>query len=247
MLRHWESLGLLTSASIDPDTKVRRYSASQAGRVRAIATLRAVGFSLDAIRDLLDQGLTEGRLTELLEARQAELTERIAQDSAALGHVRDRLAALARERESILETLTETALSEIDATGVSESVTDEAEIPGAVERLLAALRRDDSSIDQDITLVFDGTTDLNVISVSALFTDGSVPESIDEAMTTTVNVPRARHAVSVRFAQRPGNTGDSWIALDAQLARAGRRTTGPYRQVLHADGAVTIAAPTTAL
>ena len=103
MLRHWEAQGLLVPAAVDPWTKQRRYASAQAGRVRAIAALREVGFGLDAIRDLLDQGLTEPRLLELLRDRESELAARIAQDSTALERVRTRLRSIERDRSRIEE------------------------------------------------------------------------------------------------------------------------------------------------
>jgi DNA-binding transcriptional MerR regulator len=83
MLRHWEAQGVLALAEVDSWTGQRRYASTQAGRVRAIAALKEVGFGLEAIRDLLDQGLTEARLIDLLRRREDELSERIAADSTA--------------------------------------------------------------------------------------------------------------------------------------------------------------------
>lgn len=86
-------------------TNQRRYASAQAGRVRAIAALRAVGFGLDTIRDLLDQGLTESRLVDLLRQRETELADRIAQDSTALAQVRTRLRWMGEDRNAIMNTL----------------------------------------------------------------------------------------------------------------------------------------------
>lgn len=60
MLRHWEDVGLLEPAAVDEHTGYRRYAHSQVGRVRAIAALRAVGFGLEAIKDLLGPGSPSG-------------------------------------------------------------------------------------------------------------------------------------------------------------------------------------------
>ena len=46
MLRHWEQEGLLSPALVDPVTGYRRFQATQLGRIRAIAELRDLGFSL---------------------------------------------------------------------------------------------------------------------------------------------------------------------------------------------------------
>ncbi|MGL4175985.1 MAG: MerR family transcriptional regulator, partial [Dermatophilaceae bacterium] len=67
MLRHWEDAGLLAPAAVDPVSDCRWYAPSQVGRVRAIASLRAAGFGLEAITDLLGEALSEQQLVELLE------------------------------------------------------------------------------------------------------------------------------------------------------------------------------------
>lgn len=241
MLRHWEEQGLLTPAVVDRSTKERRYASAQAGRVRAIAALRAVGFGLDAIRDLLAQGLSETRLLDLLRQREAELTDRIAQDSAALAQVRTRMRSIQRERNTIMKTLALSSLPEVKLRGVTETVTDETEISDAVGRLLALLNADKEPLARDVFLTYDGTTDPRVIVVSAAV-GGEASESNMELIT----LPPFDEAAVVTLDERPHNTADVWIALDAELAAKGLRATGPYRQVLHTSGAVTFATPVTA-
>lgn len=241
MLRHWEDQGLLAPAEVDPWTNERRYASAQAGRVRAIAALRTVGFGLGAIRELLEQGLSESRLLELLSEREAELADRIAQDSASLAQVRTRLRSIARERSTIMNTLTLSSLPELELHGVTETVSDETEIADAVSRLLALLHADTSPLAQDVFLTYDGITDPSVILVSAGVAGGA-----PEVVADRIRLPPVDQAAVVQLGIRPTNTADAWIALDAELEVKGLRATGPYRQVLHASGAVTLATPVTA-
>ncbi|MFN3949974.1 MerR family transcriptional regulator, partial [Microbacterium sp.] len=71
MLRHWEATGLLPPAATDPLTGRRSYDPAQEGRVQSIVALRANGFGLDAIRDLLDSGTDHDRLRAVLDARRS--------------------------------------------------------------------------------------------------------------------------------------------------------------------------------
>ena len=244
MLRHWETIGLLTPAHIDPSTNRRSYAPAQASTVRAIVALRANGFGLDTIRDLLDQGLTESRLIDLLRERESELVDRIDQDSFALGRVRERLESLEKGRHIIMNTLTVTTLPALRLVGVTEVVTDETEIPGAVERSLDLLGVSEHDLRSDIVLIYDGTTDESIITVSAALIDSKAPADPDSAVETVVTVSEVPSAVVARFDERPLSTGDAWIALDAELEARGLRTAGPYRQTLHRDGSMTLAAPT---
>lgn len=247
MLRHWETIGLLTPAHIDPSTNRRSYAPAQASTVRAIVALRANGFGLDTIRDLLDQGLTEARLIDLLRERESELVDRIDQDSVALGRVRERLESLEKGRHIIMNTLTMTTLPALQLVGFTDVVTDETEIPGAVERLLDLLGVSEHELRSDIVLIYDGTTDESIITVSAALIDGTALAGLDTVVEAVVRVSGAPSAVVARFDERPLSTGDAWIALDAELEAKGLRTTGPYRQTLHKGGAMTLAAPTTEL
>ncbi|MDT9592881.1 MerR family transcriptional regulator [Nocardioides zeae] len=236
MLRHWEAEGLLEPAGVDPRTGRRHYAASQAGRVRAIAGLRALGFGLDAIADLLDQGLSESRLVELLRRREAELVDRVAADTAALATVRERLRSMEASRSTIASTFALSSLAAVELQGVVETVEDETEIPDAVGRLLAVLGADAAAPDRDVVLGFDGTTHERTIVVAAALVGAAPP-----AATRTISFPSAERAAVVRLGERPGSTADAWIALDAELEVNELRATGPYRQTLHPDGSVTLA------
>lgn len=248
MLRHWEELGLLAPADVDDRTGRRRYAPAQAGRVRAIVALRSVGFGLEAIGDLLAAGLTHDRLVALLRERESELTDRITEASTALTQVRSRLRDVEEGHATTMTTTELTALPEVRRTGVAETITDETEIPGAVARLLTLLGVDGGALAEDVLLAYDGITDESVIIVSAALLspepDDAGAHAAPVAATTEVVLPATDAAAVVHLPQRPASTADAWIAVDAAASARGRRTTGPYRQILHADGSVTLAAPT---
>ena len=75
MLRHYDELGLLTPETIDPYTGYRYYSASQLVRMNRITALRAMGFSLAAIRDLLSHWENRSDLERHLLVKRAEAEE----------------------------------------------------------------------------------------------------------------------------------------------------------------------------
>jgi DNA-binding transcriptional MerR regulator len=53
-LRHYDEVGLLSPASVDPATGYRRYRRDQAGRARQIRMLRWDGLPIDEIRQVID-------------------------------------------------------------------------------------------------------------------------------------------------------------------------------------------------
>jgi len=72
-LRHYDEIDLLKPVRVDPLTQYRYYSAEQIDDFRRIALLKELGFSLDAVKRLLEQPFT----TRELEAALCEQAHRI--------------------------------------------------------------------------------------------------------------------------------------------------------------------------
>lgn len=70
-LRHYEEIGLLIPGHIDRWTGYRYYDVGQLGRMNAIRYLKRVGFTLEEIKSLFDEGLTTPP-QEMIEAKTAE-------------------------------------------------------------------------------------------------------------------------------------------------------------------------------
>jgi DNA-binding transcriptional MerR regulator len=241
MLRHWGDVGLLSPAAVDEQTGYRWYARGQAGRVRAIATLRAVGFGLDEIADLLGSRLTESRLVELLRVREGELAAQIDEASARLTEVRKRLHALERGRHVTMDSLELAAIPPLHLACLQAQVADETEIGHVVGELLTRLREHLGARhldDADIVITYFGPPGDARIEVSA-----GIEAAADVAGLTSVDVPGAERGVTVRYDNGPGGVGDAWITLDAALEPYGLRTTGVYRQRVPAAGPVRLQAP----
>lgn len=232
MLRHWEAHDLLPPADVDPGTGRRSYDPAQEGRVLTIVALRANGFGLDAIRDLLDARTDHTKLRAVLDERRSTLAASVARDNASLRQLDRRIASLDREHDEIATTLRLGPLPPLTGPGLRTIVSHESEIRAAVRALLARLA---APPEAEVALVFDGTTDPRMIAVTAMS---------EAARTTVVTIPGAPRAASVRLAQRPVDLGDTWTALDAALLPRGLAATGPYRQILHPRGTTTLATPT---
>lgn len=90
-LRHYDELGLLKPAEVDPLTDYRYYTIEQLPRLNRIVALKDLGFSLKEIRGFLEQDVSLGDLRRMLEHKQAELTQQLQTESARLARLQVRL------------------------------------------------------------------------------------------------------------------------------------------------------------
>src|SRR5580658_3666178 len=83
-LRHYDELGLLRPAKIDPLTGYRGYTAAQLGQLNRIMALKELGLSLIQARRLMD-GVTLDELRGMLILRRAQHGARLAGQGKAQG------------------------------------------------------------------------------------------------------------------------------------------------------------------
>jgi DNA-binding transcriptional MerR regulator len=62
MLRHYDMIGLLRPARVDPASSYRFYEAGQLARLNRIIALKDLGFTLEQVRAILDQQVSAGEL-----------------------------------------------------------------------------------------------------------------------------------------------------------------------------------------
>lgn len=96
-LRYYDQIGLLKPVSVDPLTGYRYYSAGQLPRVHRIQALKGLGFSLEQIDAVLDDGLTPEQMRGMLRLRHAQLSRQLADMQSSLRDVELRLQQIERE------------------------------------------------------------------------------------------------------------------------------------------------------
>lgn len=95
-LRHYDEIGLLHPAAIDPDTGYRGYSAAQLRQLNRIMALKELGLSLSQVNRTLG-GITLDELRGMLILRRAQLEHDLEQHKNQLLGVEARLRTIARE------------------------------------------------------------------------------------------------------------------------------------------------------
>jgi DNA-binding transcriptional MerR regulator len=95
MLRHYDELGLLRPAAVDPESGYRYYLTDQISRLNRILALKDLGFTLEQVAALLDGALSTSDIQAMLARRRAEIVERIQAEEQRLAQVDARLHSLA--------------------------------------------------------------------------------------------------------------------------------------------------------
>lgn len=96
-LHHYDEIGLFRPKHVDEATGYRYYSFEQLPRLNRILVLKDLGFALEHISKLLNEGLSPGELEGMLRLRQAELEQQVADAQARLANVATRLHQIQRE------------------------------------------------------------------------------------------------------------------------------------------------------
>jgi DNA-binding transcriptional MerR regulator len=91
-LRHYERMGLLVPNEVDEWTRYRYYDVAQMQQLNGILRLKEMGFSLEEVRELLDEGTHKPSVKQL--------EEKIKQVEQLLKNLQDRLVLLRRMADS---------------------------------------------------------------------------------------------------------------------------------------------------
>jgi DNA-binding transcriptional MerR regulator len=239
MLRHYDSIGLLVPARVDPHSAYRYYSNDQLASLLRIVELRGLGVGLEAIRAVLESGDERTAYVAALESRREEIEQQISADAAHLARIEARLRHL--EGTAMATPVTYRALEPVtvyavsgNAPGMGPELVGPTVGPliGALDAALEAAGR--PMIEPGIFWYepLEETEELKV-SVSYIAENPPVPG----AGYDVVELPAIELAATLIHKGDMSGIGDSWMALTEQLLADGYRIAGSSREVyLVADG-----------
>ncbi|WP_435209945.1 MerR family transcriptional regulator [Micromonospora sp. bgisy143] len=124
MLRHYDSIGLLRPASVDPHTGYRFYRAEQLRRLNRVIALKDLGLTLEQVRGIVDEAVDTAELRGMLRLRRSELAARLAADTARLAAVEARLRMIESEgrmtnQDVVLKEIPQVRVAELTAVAAS--------------------------------------------------------------------------------------------------------------------------------
>jgi len=227
-LRHYDELGLLSPAAVDPDTGYRYYSLAQAAEAERIRLLRSIEMPLDEIRGLLverDPAVVRARLGDY----RRTLAERVAGYERALAFL-DRLMQQEAGAMSYEVILRETVPQ-----------------PYASVRGHVPLAGIGSFFQGACGEIFRHAGELGVRPAGPIFSIYHDPEFREEDVDVEVCVPLAEHVepsgrvkpgilpggqvASTMHAGPYDEIGPAYRALHGWIEAHGRESAGPPREV----------------
>jgi DNA-binding transcriptional MerR regulator len=235
MLRHYDAIGLLRPAHVDPATGYRSYTAGQLARLNRVIALKDLGFTLQQVQEILDGEITAEELRGMLKLRRAELRERIAGDAARLAHVEARLRMIESEgsmpdNDVTIKSLPAVRVAELTATAKSmEPMSIGPVVQGLYADLVGALERVQvTPVGPAIAYYEDAGDGESVIVHAGLPVNADRDAGGDFAV---VDLPAVERAATIVHRGSMDHCLPSYQALARWIEDGGYQPAGPYREV----------------
>jgi DNA-binding transcriptional MerR regulator len=124
MLRHYDAIGLLRPATVDPASGYRFYQAGQLADLNRLIALKDLGFSLQQVQAIMAEQVSAAELRGMLRLRRAEIHAQIEAETTRLARVEARLLTIEDEARVpvdgiIIKRLAPVRVGELAGTAVS--------------------------------------------------------------------------------------------------------------------------------
>ena len=241
MLRHYDALGLLRPARVDPASGYRSYSAAQLDRANRLVALKDLGFTLEDCGRMLGDDVPVEQLRGMLRLRRAELAAQIDADRGRLEQVEHRLRMIEKENAMspsvALDPYTEQALPAVRVVQLSGRVSEGQQVGEVVGPLFGQVDHAVHAAGLDPTgpsighYTMDGESmvaaaaypvapDVGQVEAAAAGLELSELPAEPRALVTTLRGPL-------------GDIGEAWQTLSREVEARGLSFAGPCREIYH--------------
>jgi DNA-binding transcriptional MerR regulator len=100
-LRHWDDIGLLQPAKVDPKTGYRYYSATQLTALNRVVALKELGLSLDQIQRFINDDVSLDEMQGMLLLRKAELEQQVLTEMRRIRVIESRLKHIREQGQHV--------------------------------------------------------------------------------------------------------------------------------------------------
>ena len=243
-LRHYDALGLLKPAKVDPFTGYRYYSARQLMSLNRILALKEVGFSLEEIARILQEKLTNEELRGMLKTQLVRAEQEIQAAQLRQERIVARLQYLNLEDDMPEYEVALKPVEKLTIAAIREVVPTLEQMPQRCSEMFDAIER----WLRENNLPFGP-------SMSIYYNEGFTRENIDTECSFiltdpgAVNLPRPNAPIEVRqldstplvastiatsdFYKKPGGLLPAYNALAQWIEENGYRIAGPPRELFY--------------
>jgi len=226
MLRHWDAAGLLRPAHVDPFSGYRSYDPSQLQRLHQIVALRDLGFGLEEISLILDQGASVEKIADLLQIRQTQVEAEHQLATQRLADVQRRLQLISKENLMSRIEIIHKPLPAVRLAAGRFTVAEQPEIAGRIGPLFDRIAQSiqGESLATPIAQ-YNGTEDgVEVIA-------GYATSSQSLADVEIIELPAVPEAICGVHLGAMDTIHESWQAVHEEVLARGLVPTGPCREV----------------
>jgi DNA-binding transcriptional MerR regulator len=236
MLRHYDAIGLLRPAYVDPVTGYRSYEAAQLADLNRIVALKELGFSLEQVRALLDDHVSVEQVRGMLTLRRADLEAAVATSARRLAHVEVRLRAIELDgqlpaHEVVVKDLPAVRVAELTGTAASFHPDD---IGPVVHPLCAELGCRLATAEVTPAGQLTCYYEKDPGGEGAVTVHAAIPIAAGHGQNlnglTVVDLPAGEHATLVYRGPIDGVL-PAWQSLARWVDANGHRSTGPAREL----------------
>jgi DNA-binding transcriptional MerR regulator/effector-binding domain-containing protein len=241
MLRHYDALGLLRPARVDPASGYRSYSATQLDRANRLVALKDLGFTLEDCGRLLGDDVPAEQLRGMLRLRRAELAAQIDADRARLEQVEHRLRMIEKENAMspsvALDSYTEQALPAVRVVQLSGRVSDGQQVGEVVGPLFGQVDHavHAAHLDPAGPSIGHYTMDGDAMVAAAAYPVGPDigPAEAEGAGLELAELAAEPRALVTTLRGPLSGIGEAWQTLSREVEARGLSFAGPCREIYH--------------
>jgi DNA-binding transcriptional MerR regulator len=243
-LRHYDALGLLKPAKVDPFTGYRYYSAKQLLSLNRILALKEVGFSLEEIARILQEKPTHEELRGMLKAQLVRAEQEVQAAQLRRERILARLHYLNVEDEMPAYEVTLKSVEALTVAAIREIVPTLEEMPRRCSEMFDMIERWIRAKNLPLGP-----------SMSIYYNEGFTRENIDTECSFIIpdsepaNIPVSDAPIEVRqlesvhlmastiatndFYKKPGGLLPAYNALAQWIEKNGYQIAGPPRELFY--------------
>ncbi|PRB69283.1 MerR family transcriptional regulator [Arthrobacter sp. MYb213] len=226
MLRHWDTSGLLIPAHVDPFSSYRSYDPSQLQRLHRIVALRELGFGLEEISLILDQGATAQKIAELLQIRHAQVESEHRLATQRLLDVERRLRLISKEKLMSHIEIIHKSLPAVRLLAGRFAVAEQPEIAGRIGPLFGQIAAALDGQEFAAPVAQYSGTENGMEVIAGFTTDAEAREGFE-----SIELPAVSEAICGMHLGAMDTIHESWQAVHEEVLARGLVPSGPCREL----------------